>query len=245
MIDVLRNSLGESLDFHLTAGDPQRRQVVVLSHGVTSHKDRPWLTALSEALAAAGLTALRFSFAGNGESEGRYEEATLSKEVEDLGCVLDALEGQHVAFVGHSMGGAIGVLRAAQDARIRALVSLAGMVHVQKFMEVHFGGLVPGRDVMLGKPHCPLSETFLSDARRIDTLLPQAPQLQMPWLIVHGTSDDIVPLQDSLDIVEAAARHPELVQLPGVDHRFTDHHEDLVDAVVPWVLRQMDALVGR
>ncbi len=86
------------------------------------------------------------SFAGNGESEGRFEDVTPTKEAADLGSVLDALEAwgvQHVAYVGHSMGGAVGVLRASVDPRIEALVSLAGMFHVHAFMQRTFGHLVP------------------------------------------------------------------------------------------------------
>src|SRR5205814_8306115 len=112
--------------------------VVVFVHGLTSHKDRPWLTALAEAMAAAGTAALRFSFAGNGGSEGRFADSTLTKEVGDLGSVIDGLTAagcERIVCAGHSMGSATSVLRAARDPRIRALVSLAGMVHVWRFMQ--------------------------------------------------------------------------------------------------------------
>ena len=39
----------------------------------------------------AGIPALRFSFSGNGGSEGRFEDSCITKEVEDLGAVIDAL----------------------------------------------------------------------------------------------------------------------------------------------------------
>jgi len=115
--DELRNSHGERLDATWHPGS--LRDVVVLAHGLTSTKDRPWLTALAEAIAAAGFAALRFSFAGNGGSEGRFEDATLTKEVEDLGSVIDALTAagfERISCAGHSMGAAVGVLRAARDA---------------------------------------------------------------------------------------------------------------------------------
>src|SRR5687768_7875474 len=97
-VPVVRNEQGERLDVTyepaaastLRTGPP--RAIVVLAHGVTAHKDRPWLVALAKALSSAGLGSLRISFAGNGASEGRFEDAVPSKEVDDLGCVLDALE---------------------------------------------------------------------------------------------------------------------------------------------------------
>ena len=126
MIQELRNLAGEALDFAFSPGADGRPDLVVLGHGVTANKDRPFLVALSESLSAAGMANLRFSFSGNGGSEGRFEQSTVSKEVADLGAVLDALEdsggGHRIAYVGHSMGGAVGALRAAQDSRIRLLV---------------------------------------------------------------------------------------------------------------------------
>jgi len=236
--EEIKNRHGERIDFSFEPGTSEH--IVVIGHGVTSHKDRPWLIALSDALRAAGIASLRFSFSGNGESEGRYEDSTITKEVEDLGSVLDALDGWRIAYAGHSMGGAVGLLRASVDPRIEAFVSLAGMVHVAKFMDFHFGHQTPGRDVMLGKPHCPLTEGFLSDAKAIDTLVDRGGEVAIAWLIVHGTDDDIVPLQDSLDIVAATDDPPELVTLDGVDHRYTGHEREMTDVVVPWLRRWVD-----
>ena len=239
---VIRNPTGERLDYTLTAGHGQPADAapdagVVLAHGVTAHKDRPWLVALAAALADAGLTSLRLSFAGNGASEGRYEDSNPSKEVDDLRSVIDALDRwgvRRIAYVGHSMGGAVGVLTAAQEPRIRALVSLAGMVRVRWFFETHFARLAPG-EAMLEKPECPWSLTLLEDAHRIDTVLPQAARIDVPWLLVHGDADELVPYQDSLDAVAAAGGRPTLVTLAGIDHRFTGAVAPMADAVVDWL----------
>src|SRR6187551_643580 len=149
--NAIRNRAGERLDFEYHPGAEGAGPVVVIGHGVTGHKDRPFLVALAEGLAASGIAALRISFAGNAGSEGRFEDANISKEVEDLGAVLDALPGRAIAYAGHSMGGAVGVLRAARDPRIRALVSLAAIVHTRTFLDRAFGDLTPGAGLMLGK----------------------------------------------------------------------------------------------
>lgn len=242
----IRNAHGEHLDttFHpAPPGNGVPAGLVILAHGVTSNKDRPWLTALGDALAADGVAALRMSFSGNGGSEGRYEDATPSKEADDLGSVIDHVIDagvMRVAYVGHSMGGAVGVLRAARDARIDALVSLAGMVHVAAFMRRHCGHLTPGRDLMFDKPGCPWTAALRDDAERIGSLLPQASRIAVPWLLVHGDADELVPIEDALDAREAAGGRPDLVTLPGVDHRFTGVLPSMVAAVVPWLVRQMD-----
>lgn len=241
--EVIRNAQGERLDFRYlpaAGGEFQssaHNPLVVLAHGVTAHKDRPWLIALADALAQAGLASLRLSFAGNGGSGGRFEDAVPSKEVGDLGSVIDALERSGVdaiAYVGHSMGGAVGVLRAAIDPRIACLVSLAGMVHVHAFMQTHFGHLHSG-DPMLDKPECPWSPALAADAARIGSVTAQAARIRVPWLLVHGDADELVPYQDALDARAAAGGRPELVTLPGIDHRFTGAIPQVIDVVVPWL----------
>jgi alpha/beta superfamily hydrolase len=242
-----RNGHGELLDVAYeppadsTLPSNPPRAIVVLAHGVTAHKDRPWLVTLAGAFSGVGLASLRVSFAGNGASEGRFEEAVPSKEVEDLGRVLDALERwgvESIGYAGHSMGGAVGVLRAASDPRIACLVSLAGMVHVHAFFQRHFAHLPPGAP-MLGKPECPWSPALSDDAARIGSVTGQAAAIHVPWLLVHGDADELVPYQDALDARAAAGGRPELVTLPGVDHRFTGAMPQVVDAVVPWLRERL------
>ena len=238
MQQEIRNAAGERLDasWHPGRGEgAASRPVLVLGHGVTANKDRPFLVALAEAAAAAGLDALRVSFAGNGASEGRFEEATVSKEVQDLGAALDSLAERPVVYAGHSMGAAVGVLRAVRDERIEALVSLAGMVRTQAFVERKFAGLAPG-ELMWDKPGCPLSRAFLDDMRAIGSVEECARELRLPWLLVHGDADTVVPLEESVELAEAGGEERELVVLPGVDHLFAgDGGAEMARRVVEWL----------
>lgn len=234
MLGEIRNRRGERLDFEFHAGAPGRRDVVVIAHGVTSSHDRPWLVELARALEREGLAALRVSYSGNGSSQGRFEDSTPSKEVEDLGCVLDALDGWRVAYAGHSMGAAVGVLRAARDARLRALVSLAGMLHVAGFFETHFASLPFGAP-MLDKPRCPWNRALAEDARALGSLSESARAVRVPWLLVHGTADELVPHGDSLDAARAAGPSARVELLPGVDHRFTGAIEPMLRLTAPWL----------
>lgn len=236
MFGDIKNNLGERIDHTFHPGEGRSKLLVVLGHGVTGNKDRPFLVTLANALAAAGLNVLRVSFAGNGASGGRFTDATITKEVADLGSVLDACAGWQVCYVGHSMGGAVGVLRTSQDPRIRCLVSLAGMVRTAAFAQREFGMVKPGAGFMWDDEQCPLSQAYMDDLTQIGTVLDAAPKIRVPWLLVHGTEDDVVPIQDSKDILIRAGNDVKFVALPGSNHVFAgDFTAPMTETVVAWV----------
>ena len=211
MFGEIKNRHGEQLDYTFHEGEKESKSIVVLGHGVTGNKDRPFVVALGEGLAAADIPALRFSFSGNGTSEGKFTDSTISKEVDDLGAVLDHLNEYTVCYVGHSMGGAVGVLRASEDKRIQLLVSLAGMVHTKAFAQREFGDVTPDEGFMWDEPDCPLSQAYMDDLTQINTVVDLSPQITIPWLLVHGNEDDIVPIEDSHDILAKANSQTQLV----------------------------------
>ena len=236
MFGKIKNRHDERIDYTFHEGATNTRNIVVLGHGVTGNKDRPFIVALAEGLAAAGIPSLRISFTGNGDSEGTFTDSTISKEVNDLGAVLDALSGYTVCYVGHSMGGAVGVLRASEDERIKLLVSLAGMVHTKTFAETEFGDATPDEGFMWDEPDCPLSQAYMDDLTQIDTVVDCAAQIDVPWLLIHGTDDGVVPIQDSYDIFEKANEPKEFIKVDGANHVFSDEFTPImVEKVANWI----------
>lgn len=233
------NSAKEVLDYEFHGDPTDTSLLVIIGHGVTGNKDRPWAIALAKALEEAGFNALRFSFAGNGESEGKFEACTISKEVKDLKAIVDAAEdeGYHrICYAGHSMGAAVGVLSAAKDERIELLISLSGMAHTQKFCETEFGDVTPGEGNMWGEESCPLSKAFVDDMAKIKTVQNKTEKIEIPWLIVHGDADDVVPVDEGREMYRSAYEPKELVILEGVDHVYNgDGESQMTDAVLAWL----------
>lgn len=239
MFGKIKNKYDEQLDYAFHEGERESKNIVVLGHGVTGNKDRPFILALAEGLAAVGIPAFRFSFSGNGASEGKFTDSTISKEVDDLGAVLNALNGYSVCYVGHSMGGAVGVLRASKDGRIQLLVSLAGMVHTKAFAQREFGDVTPDAGFMWDEPDCPLSQAYMDDLTQINSVVDRSPQIAVPWLLVHGDEDDVVPIQDSHDILVKAGDQAQLITLEGANHVFSDEFTPpMVEKVVEWIKTQ-------
>ncbi|MEO5916572.1 MAG: alpha/beta fold hydrolase [Luteolibacter sp.] len=232
----IRNRSGERIDHTFHPGT-RADALVILAHGVTGNKDRPHLVALAEGLSALGWPCLRISYSGNGGSEGRFQDSCITREIGDLQAVLDAVpDTARAAYVGHSMGGAVGVLTAARDLRIQALISLAGMTHTADFVRREFGDVTPGEGFMWEDENCPLSSTYVDDLRLIGNTLSAAEAVTQPWLLIHGDADDLVPIQDGRDAFEAAICEKEFLAIPGAGHSFDEEsYPQLVEAVDGWL----------
>ena len=231
----IQNQHGEKIDASL---HPAERGdcLVIIGHGVTGNKDRPLLLSLAEALQHHGYPTLRISFSGNGNSEGSFENSTIHKEVSDLTSVIDQVgQGKKIAYIGHSMGGAVGALTAARDERINALVSLAGMVHTKAFCDREFGDVTPGEGNMWDEEDCPLSQQYVDDMNAIGDAIGAARDIKTPWLLLHGTADDVVFPQDSHDLIAVLRGPSKLIEIEGAGHSFETHEQKVAQEVSSWL----------
>ena len=238
----ITNAQGEQLDVAFHPGE-KLDHLVILGHGVTGNKDRPLLLAIAEGLAARGWPCLRLSFSGNGGSQGRFEDATISKEVADLQSVFDAIpETTRVAYCGHSMGGAVGVFTAVRDERMRVLITLAGMVYTREFCEREFGDVIPGQGCMWDEEACPLSQAYVDDLHQHESTLEAAAAMEVPWLLVHGSADDVVFPADSEAAFSRAPDPKKLLMIEGAGHSFDESNYPLLVAEIDaWLSRYAGA----
>jgi pimeloyl-ACP methyl ester carboxylesterase len=234
------NSPGEALDFAFHPSE-KTDHLVVLGHGVTGNKDRPLLIAVAEGLSARGWPCLRISYSGNGASQGIFEESTITKEIADLQSVFDAIpETTRIAYCGHSMGGAVGVLTAVRDERIRVLITLAGMVFTKDFCQREFGEVTPGQGCMWDDETCPLSQAYVDDLHAHGSTLDAAAAMEVPWLLVHGTADDVVFPADSEAAYAAAPEPKKLVMIEGAGHSFDEtSYPRVIEEIDAWLRKYL------
>ncbi|MGH7854961.1 MAG: alpha/beta hydrolase [Candidatus Binatia bacterium] len=200
---------------------------VILCHGMESHKNSEKLIYLGRKLAEANVLALRFDFAYVGESSGKFEDITYSGEVEDLRTAFEVMQDRRAgktAILGSSMGGTVGLLFAAMEPGVAALVTVAAPVHPAKFPRRILSGaqLQDWRDrgfiFYNGRR---LNVTLLEDLERLD--VPQsARNVKCPVLILHGDADEVVPVKEAYELHEALSGTKRLSILPGADHRLSD-----------------------
>ena len=94
---------------------------------------------------------------------------------------------------------------------------------------------------MWDKPECPLSQAFVDDMNSISSVIEFAAHVKVPWLLVHGEADDVVPIEESREIFERANEPKELFEIPRCDHVFDaeidpDALPAMVSKVSEWVI---------
>ncbi|XP_057248638.1 uncharacterized protein LOC104886624 isoform X2 [Beta vulgaris subsp. vulgaris] len=102
---VIPNHHGENLVGILH--DTSSKELVIVCHGIKSVKERIPMVSLAAAIGKTGISAFRFDFAGNGESEGSFRYGNYHREAEDLHAVAQHFRGIGriiTMIVGHSKG---------------------------------------------------------------------------------------------------------------------------------------------
>jgi pimeloyl-ACP methyl ester carboxylesterase len=250
----------------------EQRPVVVCCHGFKGFKDWgfwPWVGAR---LAAAGFTAVQFNFSGSGVGANLLEfdelevfaRDTVSKQLDDLGVVLDALfaggmargcaDLRHVMLLGHSRGGGVAVLRARADARIDAVATWAAVSKVLRWSEAErrvwrtqgfmsVPNARTGQDMRVGTA---LLDDLEFNAGGYD-LVRAASELRVPLLVAHGDADETVPAAEGSALYGAAPdSSKEFLLLPRAGHTFGAEHpwkgsnpalDRLVAHTIDWLQR--------
>ena len=76
--------------------------------------------------------------------------------------------------------------------------------------------------------------------KQINSVLPRATGIDIPWLLVHGTRDEVVPLNHSHSLISNFESSREFVEIDGADHLFSGEVMSLVtDSVVDWLGRKL------
>jgi putative redox protein len=224
---------------------------VVLCHGMESTKEGTKHQALAARLAPLGYVVLRFDFSYVGESGGRFEDLTISGEVEDLAGACDELWARgitRIGLIGSSLGGAVAVLFAAGEARVQSLVTIAAVARPLGIVErLSADALADWRRTgYRGDGPNRLNRSFLDDLHRVDVLA-AARTVRAASLVTHGDHDRVVPVEDAHLLYEALPAPKELAITPGGDHRYSDPQllATLLDRSVAWVTSSLPLVAGR
>jgi pimeloyl-ACP methyl ester carboxylesterase len=233
---------GRSMLMDLTFDeDIKNAPLVIFAHGFKGFKDWGAHNLVAQYFAENGFRYLKFNFSHNGTTTDHptefaniiaFSDNTFSIELQDLETVIDFACGGSgmpgvdcVYLIGHSMGGGISIIKAAEDDRIKKLVTMASISGFRNLWpkEIEAQWRLQGMAYFTNKrtgQQLPLKVSALNDLdkhpARLD-ILANAAQIKQPWLIVHGDEDTTVPLDHAKEL-KAAQPDAILSIIQGGDH---------------------------
>lgn len=243
--------------------------VVIFSHGFKGFKDWGHWSFIARSFVEAGFVFITYNFSHNGttvdasfdfEDLEAFGNNNFSKELFDLGEVINWLQSDNceipkgvfnigkLSLIGHSRGGALSIIKASKDDRVKALITWASVDRLdyawgaEGFLEnwraqgvYHVINGRTGQEMPL---YFQLFEDFQSNQPDLDTRH-ALKKMNQPYLIIHGKADPGVNYQSAknlnewypgsqIRLIEAAdhvfgGRHPfEEEQLPAASKELVD-----------------------
>lgn len=263
----------------LADGPPRPTPTVVVCHGFKGFYEWGFFPPLSTLLAERGFVVVRFDYSGTGMRPGddlvtdldAFRRNTFSLELRETLHLLESCEQlapgwidpARIGLLGHSRGGGAAILAAGHERgrdRIRALVTWAAVATFDRYGREHRetwrrDGVLPiengrtGQQLELG---IELLDDVEQSAGSLD-LEAAAARRGAPWLIVHGSDDETVPVSEARTLARAAAEagngaSHQLVEIAGGSHTFGARHPfagptpaliQAMNATQTWFLRHL------
>lgn len=205
MTEYLTSARGSRLAYNRTEG---AGPAVVFLCGYASDMQGSKALALEAWAQENGRAFLRFDYAGCGESDGAFEDQTLTTWRDDALAAIDALTQGPVVLVGSSMGGWIMLMVAkALPERIAGLVGIAaapdftswGFTDEQK-ATLREEGRLEEPSIYSDQPT--IYTRALWESGEANLMLTGPLDLDMPVRLLHGQQDPDVPWRNSLELAE-------------------------------------------
>ncbi|KAK1314597.1 hypothetical protein QJS10_CPA06g01062 [Acorus calamus] len=242
---VIKNKFGENLVgvFHETGS----KELVILCHGFRSTKEFYTFVNLADAITREGISVFRFDFAGNGESDGSFQYGNYRREADDLHVVVQyfsKLERCTSAIIGHSKGGNVVLLYASAYQDVSKVINISGRFALERGIEGRLGkefmqiikrdGFIDVKDKS-GNVDYRVTEESLMDRLNTDmhTACLSIDQ-NCRVLTVHGSEDEIVPMEDALEFSKIIPNH-KLHIIEGADHAYSSHQAELASFVLHFI----------
>lgn len=232
--------------------DSKPKPIVVFCHGYKGFKDWGAWDLMAEEFAKKGYFFLKFNFSHNGITPENLTEFldieafgdnNYTKELDDLQSVIDWLHlsnNKHqnnfktsdITLIGHSRGGGISIIKAAEENRITKLVTFSSVsdfgsrfpkgeaLDAWKKKGVNY--ITNSRTKQQLPHHLQFYENFKENENRL-SISRATKKLKIPHLVVHGSKDTSVPLSESGDLFKWSP-NPELLLVEGADHVYDVSH---------------------
>ena len=221
-----------------------------IMHGLGGFKEQPHLETFAEAFIEADFTVLCFDTTNTfGESEGNYENATITNYYEDLEDVIDWAKSQSFyrqpfVLVGHSLGGICSLLYAQKyPEKVKAVAPISTVVSGSLSLETGRAEIEQwkktGWRIQESKTKPGLIKklpwSHMEDRLKYN-VLDNIEKISMPVLLIAGDLDESTPLAHQKMLFEKLSGKKELHIIKGAEHTFRDqeHLAEIKKIILNW-----------
>ena len=215
---LIEGSAGKPILIDATfKANTEPKAVVVFCHGFKGFKDWGPFPNIAEHFAKNNFVFVKFNFSHNGTTPENpidfvdlkaFGNNNFSKELDDLGLVIDYLaiskefnkefKSNEITLFGHSRGGAISLLKSAEDDRIANVVSWASPSNfidrlpkeekAAKWKQTNVAYIYNGRTKQNMPMYYQFYENCIANADRLN-IEKSVSNLKVPHLHIHGDAD--------------------------------------------------------
>lgn len=231
-------------------GSDATRPVIIVCHGFKAFKDWGPFPAIGRYFAEAGFVSIVFNFSHNGigkdfrkfSEQKKFSINSFSVELEDLEAILSAIASDKldcptinrslIGIVGHSRGGGIAIIKAREDARIKAVAGWSAVAYFDRYTngqrkrwrEKGYVELPSSNPLSIFRLSTALLDDLEQNKGRLN-IARAVEQLHKPLLLIHGAADLPVPIAEVKKLYDISDKTmTEFISLEGVGHMYGARH---------------------
>ncbi len=231
---------------------PGKKTVLIFLHGFKGFKDWGTFDRICDYLALQDLIVVRVNFSHNGTTPENPAEISdleafglnnFTIELDDLTMVMDQIQNGHHSIprnliesgrfilMGHSRGGSTAILKAAEDPRVFLLITLSAVADFETryspdiLREWEKDGVIYVENSRTGQQYPLYYQLYQNTIENRNRLyIPYAAsKVAVPWLIVQGTGDQTVSIENARQLLEKNEQ-AKVFFIEGANHTFGGSH---------------------
>ena len=251
---VIQGKSGLPVSFDIDFPNQDKAPVILFLHGFKGFKDWGAWPLLAKYLASKGFGVIRMNFSHNGTNPENpvdfvdleaFGNNTFTNETQDVQDILNWLENKtelhtkldlnQINVLGHSRGGAIAIITAIEDDRIKKIATLSGVGKLDRYTEQELAHwkkegvvyMLNGRTNQNMPLYYSLAEDYLKNESRFNLDLIME-KLGQPYLVIHAEEDETVHLSEGEKLAKLG-KNATLKVIKGANHSFGGGHPYLAD----------------
>lgn len=244
----------------------KQKPLVVFCHGYKGFKDWGCWNLMAEAFMNANLFFVKFNFSHNGGTIenpidfpdlNAFAENNYTKELDDLDAILNyflandyeyknEININNIVVIGHSRGGGIAIIKSAEDARIKKLITFASVSDfgkrtstigdLEEWKKLGVKYVLNGRTKQQMPHNYQFYKNFKANEERLN-IEKSEKSLQIKHLIIHAKNDKSIKYNEA-EMLHNWSKHSELFPIENSDHVFSAKHPWL-NSTMPKELKQV------